>query len=78
MFASLGEGVMDAREGEQSVTDHVTECYPGLWVTGMSVCALMGGPTMGPIFGGMLLSGHRVAALVAQALETDRSAIDDQ
>jgi thiamine thiazole synthase len=56
-----GEGPMDAPAGEQFVVDHVTELFPGLWTTGMSVCASQGGPRMGPIFGGMLLSGVRVA-----------------
>jgi len=61
-----GEGPMDAQAGEQFVVDHVTELYPGLWTTGMSVCASLGGPRMGPIFGGMLLSGERVAERVMQ------------
>ena len=56
-----GEGPMDAPAGEQFVVDHVAELFPGLWTTGMSVCASQGGPRMGPIFGGMLLSGARVA-----------------
>jgi len=64
----LGEGPMDAAAGERFVVDHVTEIYPGLWTTGMSVCASQGGPRMGPIFGGMLLSGRRVADLVAESL----------
>jgi len=63
-----GEGAMDAPAGEQFVVDHVTELYPGLWTTGMSVCASMGGPRMGPIFGGMLLSGARVADQLARSL----------
>ena len=63
---------MDAPAGEQFVVDHVTELYPGLWTTGMSICASMGGPRMGPIFGGMLLSGDKVAALVSQALKKTR------
>ena len=75
-----GEGPMDAPAGEQFVVDHVTQRYPGLWTTGMSVCASQGGPRMGPIFGGMLLSGTRVADRVARSLsapicqETDNDA----
>jgi thiamine thiazole synthase len=62
-----GEGPMDAPAGEQFVVDHVAELYPGLWATGMSVCASQGGPRMGPIFGGMLLSGARVAESLARS-----------
>lgn len=58
------EGPMDAARGEAFVIERVAEVYPGLWVTGMSVCAVYGGPRMGPIFGGMILSGHRVAELL--------------
>lgn len=64
----VGEGPMDAPAGEQFVVDHVAELYPGLWTTGMSVCASRGGPRMGPIFGGMLLSGEKVARLIQQSL----------
>ena len=67
--ASTGEGPMDANTGEAFVVDQVAEVYPGLWVCGMSVCAVMGGPRMGPIFGGMLLSGRRVADKVLQTLQ---------
>jgi len=67
-----GEGPMDAPAGEQFVVDHVAELYPGLWTTGMSVCTTMGGPRMGPIFGGMLLSGEEVARQVRQALSKTR------
>jgi thiamine thiazole synthase len=59
---------MDAEEGESSVVAGVAELYPGLWVSGMSVQAALGGPRMGPIFGGMLLSGRRAAALIDRAL----------
>jgi len=64
----VGEGPMDAAAGEQFVVENVSEIFPGLWVTGMSVCASLGGPRMGPIFGGMLRSGARVAEQVAAAL----------
>ena len=73
-----GEGPMDAPAGEQFVVDHVTELYPGLWTTGMSICASMGGPRMGPIFGGMLLSGDKVAALVSQALKGTQPEVRDE
>jgi len=65
---SMGEGPMDAPAAEQFVVDHVCEMHPGLWVTGMSVAASSGGPRMGPIFGGMLRSGDRVAQEVLKAL----------
>ena len=63
-----GEGPMDAPAGEQFVVDHVAELFPGLWTTGMSICASQGGPRMGPIFGGMLLSGAKAADLLLRAL----------
>jgi thiamine thiazole synthase len=63
-----GEGPMDASSGEAFVVERAGEVFPGLWTAGMSVCATLGGPRMGPIFGGMLLSGRRVAELVASAI----------
>jgi len=62
------EGPMDAAAGEAFAVENVAEVFPGLWVSGMSVCATFGGPRMGPIFGGMLLSGRRVAEKVAASL----------
>ena len=59
------EGPMNAEAGEAFVVENVSEVFPGLWVCGMSVCSSLGGPRMGPIFGGMLLSGKRVAELIA-------------
>jgi len=67
-----GEGPMDAEAGETFVVEKVAEIFPGLWVTGMSVCAAFGGPRMGPIFGGMLLSGKRMADLVFGLLSKSR------
>ena len=66
----LGDGPMNAVDGERFVVDHVGEVYPGLWICGMAVCATYGGPRMGPIFGGMLLSGQRVAERIAETLGT--------
>jgi thiamine thiazole synthase len=66
--ATFGEGPMDATQGEQFVMAHAGEIFPGLWIAGMSVSATLGGPRMGPIFGGMLLSGKRVAQLISTEL----------
>lgn len=66
-----GEGPMDASSGEAFVVENVREVFPGLWVAGMSVCAALGGPRMGPIFGGMLLSGKRAAELVCSTLSKE-------
>jgi len=67
-FSKSGEGAMNAQVGEAFVVDRVQEVFPGLWVTGMSVCATQGGPRMGPIFGGMLMSGAKVAKRVGESL----------
>lgn len=65
-----GEGPLDADAGERFVVEHVQEVFPGLWIAGMSVSATLGGPRMGPIFGGMLLSGRRVAEQIGAVLKT--------
>jgi thiamine thiazole synthase len=66
--AEACEGPMDAAAGEAFVVEHAAEIFPGLWVAGMAVCAAFGGPRMGPIFGGMLRSGQRVAELLSARL----------
>ena len=63
-----GERSMFAIRGEQDVVANTREVYPGLFVAGMSANAAFGGQRMGPIFGGMLLSGKRVAEMIHQAL----------
>jgi thiamine thiazole synthase len=67
-----GEGPVDAASGEAFVVERTCEVFPGLWISGMSVCAAFGGPRMGPIFGGMLLSGRRAAELILRDLKWKR------
>jgi len=57
----VGERSMWADRGEQLTIDNASEIYPGLYVTGMAANASKGAPRMGPIFGGMLLSGEKIA-----------------
>ena len=64
----MGEKSMWADVGERTVVENTTEVYPGLFVAGMAANAVHGAPRMGPIFGGMLLSGDRVAQLVLEKL----------
>ncbi|MBS3734926.1 MAG: sulfide-dependent adenosine diphosphate thiazole synthase [Phycisphaerae bacterium] len=62
------EGPMDPDAGEAFVVENAGSVYPGLYVAGMSVSAALGGPRMGPIFGGMLLSGRTIAEQIADDL----------
>ena len=63
----LGERSMFAEPAEDAVVTNTTEVYPGLYVCGMSTAAVYGGYRMGPIFGGMLLSGRKLADMLAEA-----------
>ena len=63
-----GEKSMWADEAERLTIENTKEVYPGLFVAGMSANAVFGGPRMGPIFGGMFLSGEKVARLIHKRL----------
>lgn len=63
-----GEKPMWAEVGENTLLTATKEVHPGLIVTGMAANAVSGGPRMGPIFGGMLLSGEIAADLVKKKL----------
>jgi thiamine thiazole synthase len=59
----MGERSMDADAGEGMIVANTKLVYPGLYVAGMAANAVLGAPRMGPIFGGMLLSGKKAAEL---------------
>jgi len=60
----IGEGYMDVEASEAGVVEKTGEIFKGLYVAGMSVCSAYNLPRMGPIFGGMLKSGKKVAELI--------------
>ncbi len=55
------ERSMWAERGEKTVVQNTREVFDGLWVAGMAANAVFGDHRMGPIFGGMILSGKKVA-----------------
>ena len=67
----IGEMSMDAAEGERTTIENTKEIYPGLFVSGMAANGVSGSFRMGPIFGGMLLSGRKVAQLMHESLVSD-------
>ncbi|MBN2735064.1 MAG: thiazole biosynthesis protein [Methanomicrobiaceae archaeon] len=64
-----GERSMNVCEGEAETVKNTKEIYPGLYVCGMAANGVFGSPRMGPIFGGMLLSGEKVAKLIIEDLK---------
>lgn len=64
----MGEKSMWAEVAEDMIVKNSKEVCPGLYVCGMSANAVFGGPRMGPIFGGMLLSGEKLARNLVKKL----------
>lgn len=64
----MGERSLSVDEAERTAVENTKEIFPGLYVSGMASNGISGGFRMGPIFGGMLLSGKKVAELIASDL----------
>jgi thiamine thiazole synthase len=56
-----GERPAYSESAEQLVYDNTGMVAPGLYAAGMAVTEVKNLPRMGPIFGGMVLSGYKVA-----------------
>ena len=64
----VGERPMYAEIGERMIMENTKEIFPGVYTAGMCANAIFGAPRMGPIFGGMLMSGKKVAELILEQL----------
>lgn len=63
-----GERSMNADMGERALAENTVEIVDGMFVTGMAANAAMGSHRMGPVFGGMLLSGRLAAERIHRKL----------
>ncbi|BBD74020.1 hypothetical protein HS1genome_2409 [Sulfodiicoccus acidiphilus] len=63
-----GERPAYSESAEQLVYDNTGMVAPGLYAAGMSVTEVKNLPRMGPIFGGMVLSGYKVAQEIIKDL----------
>lgn len=66
-----GEQSMWADVAEANTVRHTREVFPGVWVAGMAANATFGSYRMGPVFGGMLLSGVKVAEEIHEQLTNE-------
>ena len=64
----VGEKPMWMADGERTTVENTKRLCPGLYASGMAANNVQGGFRMGPIFGGMLKSGRKVARLIAEDL----------
>lgn len=67
----MGEKSMNAEVGERTVVENTKEIFNNVYVVGMAANAAFGANRMGPIFGGMLLSGKKLAGILIERLEQE-------
>ncbi len=66
-----GEESMWAEVAEADTPKNTRQVFPGMYVAGMAANAAFGSYRMGPVFGGMLLSGEKVAREIAERLRNE-------
>lgn len=64
-----GEKSAYTEVAEQKIIEKTGRVVKGLYAAGMAVAAVHNLPRMGPIFGGMLMSGKKIAEIVTQDLK---------
>ena len=65
----IGEKPLWASVGEEDTVKNSREVFPGIFVSGMAANATCGSHRMGPVFGGMLMSGKKVAEEISRRLK---------
>ena len=66
------EGSMWVEKGELATIHNTREVFPNLIVAGMAANSVAGLPRMGPIFGGMFLSGIKAAKIALEKLRNGK------
>ncbi|MBI4452467.1 thiazole biosynthesis protein [Candidatus Woesearchaeota archaeon] len=66
------EGSMWVEKGEIATVQNTREVFPNLIVAGMAANSVNGLPRMGPIFGGMFLSGIKAAKLALEKIRNGK------
>lgn len=69
-FEIKGHGHLNVEEAEREVVRNTKEIAPGLITCGMATASVFGTPRMGPIFGGMILSGRKAAETALEILKS--------
>ena len=64
----MGEKPMWVESGEKNTVENTKRLCSGLYVSGMAANNASGGFRMGPIFGGMLKSGRKIAKVIVEDL----------
>jgi len=68
----VGERSLWAEVAESNTLANTREVFGGVFTAGMCANAVFGSYRMGPVFGGMLLSGEKAAAMVAERLAAEK------
>ncbi|MDP8260233.1 MAG: sulfide-dependent adenosine diphosphate thiazole synthase [Candidatus Gygaella obscura] len=64
-----GERPMWAQVAEEAIIKNSREVFPNLYTCGMCANAVFGAARMGPVFGGMLLSGKKIASTLMKKIK---------
>lgn len=72
----MGERSLKCKKAEIATVDNTCEIYPRLFVSGMAANGVAGAYRMGPVFGGMIRSGKKVAELMLKRIDEEAPIYD--